>query len=279
MNLWFTEEESGAFRNGHKVKEILFDGESEFQKISIFETEALGKMLVIDGCVMLTDADEFVYHEMISHIPVCMHSGPKRVVVIGGGDGGTVRELLKHSEIEEIVLCEIDGMVVEQSRKWFPKVACGLDDPRVTVRIGDGVAYMAEQENSVDLAIIDSTDPIGPGEGLFSREFYKSVARALKPDGLMVAQSESPWYKPEVLQRIFKNIRGGFPHIRPYLGTIPTYPRGTWSWTMASMNPINPQTFDYDRFHKISSGLEYLTDDGVVGAFALPPYFERKLNE
>jgi spermidine synthase len=277
MDLWFTEEDDQSLRYGYKIKKTLFEGQSEFQSVVVLDTEAYGKMLVIDGFVMITDTDEFVYHEMISHIPTCLHKDPKKVVVIGGGDGGTVRELLKHPSIEEIVLCEIDSMVVEQSRKWFPQVACGLDDPRVSLRIGDGIAYMAEQEDSVDIAIIDSTDPIGPGEGLFSTAFYKSVSRALKPGGLMVAQSESPWYDPPILQRIYKNISGGFPHIRPYLGSVPTYPRGLWTWTLASMSPIDPASFDKMRFSSISSGLNYLTEDGFTGAFALPPFYRRKL--
>ncbi len=277
MDIWFTEEDENSLRYSYKIKKVLFEGQSEFQKIVVVDTVAYGKMLVIDGFVMITEADEFVYHEMISHIPACLHRDPKRVVVIGGGDGGTVRELLKHPGIEEIILCEIDEMVVDQSRKWFPQVAVGLDDPRVTVKIGDGIAYMAEQNENVDIAVIDSTDPIGPGEGLFSTSFYKSVSRALKPGGLMVAQSESPWYDTPILQRIYKNISGGFPHIRPYLGSVPTYPRGLWTWTLASMDPIDPDAFDRQRFAKVSSDLSYLTESGFTGAFALPPFYRRKL--
>jgi len=279
MDLWFTEEDSNAIRYGYKIKDVLFEGQSEFQKIVVLETEAYGKMLLIDGCVMLTEQDEFVYHEMISHIPACLHKDPKRVVVIGGGDGGTVRELLKHPGIEEIVLCEIDAMVVDECKKFFPGVACGLDDPRVKVKIGDGIAYMAEQTNSVDIAIIDSTDPIGPGEGLFTKAFYSSVAKALRPGGLMVAQSESPWYPPAILNRIHHNIGGGFENIMPYMGAVPTYPRGLWSWTLASNDKLNLKNFDETRFSEISQNLKYLTLGGVHGAFSLPPFYAAKLEK
>ena len=156
----------------------------------MIETESYGRMLLIDGLVMITDRDEFVYHEMIAHIPALNHRKPERVVVIGGGDGGTVRELLKHPSIKEVVLCEIDGLVVDASKKYFPEVAGCLEDSRVRVNIGDGLAYMKNHDPGVlDLVIVDSTDPVGPGEGLFTKEFYSSVSKALKADGMMACQS------------------------------------------------------------------------------------------
>jgi len=170
-------------------------------------------------------------------------------------------------------------MVVDACRKYFPKVASGLDDKRVTVRIADGLAYMKELNNEIDIAIIDSTDPIGPGEGLFSRDFYKSVAKALRPGGLMVAQSESPWYTPEFLGRIQNNISGGFSHRKMYIGAIPTYPRGFWSWTVAANQPIDPASYDKARFAKIQDGLEYLTPGMMTAVFELPPFIAKKLNK
>ena len=279
MQMWFQEEIDPNQRFAYKVSDILFRGKSDFQTVDVIETEAYGRMLLIDGLVMITDRDEFVYHEMIAHIPALNHKKPERVVVIGGGDGGTVRELLKHPEVKEVVLCEIDGLVVEASKKYFPKVAGCLDDARVTVNIGDGLAYMRDHEAGVlDLVIVDSTDPIGPGEGLFTKEFYASVAKALKPDGLMACQSESPWYPKEVLQRIYNNVSGGFKHIAPYVGSVPTYPTGTWSWTMASNKELKLSDYDKDRFQKIEKlGLNYLSEGMMTGAFSIPKFHAKKL--
>jgi len=277
MELWFTEQEQDHIRVSWKADEVLFRGQSEYQTVEVINTKAYGRMLILDGCVMITEADEFVYHEMISHIPAVIHKDPKVVVVIGGGDGGTVRELLKHKSIERIVLCEIDGMVVDACRKFFPEVACGLNDPRVEVKIGDGVAYMKELNQEIDIAIIDSTDPIGPGEGLFSGDFYKSVARAMRPGGVMVAQSESPWFTKEMLGRIHRNISAGFAHRKSYIGAIPTYPRGLWSWTMASNTAFDPAQFDQERFAAVAKGLKYLSPARVTSVFDLPPFYAEKI--
>lgn len=277
MELWFSEQEQDLIRVSWKTEDVLFRGKSEFQTVEVIETKAYGRMLSLDGCVMVTDVDEFVYHEMIAHVPALIHKDPRRVVVIGGGDGGTVRELLKHRGVQEIILCEIDGMVVDACRKYFPKVAQGLDDPRVKVKIGDGVAYMKELNAEIDIAVIDSTDPIGPGEGLFSGDFYRSVAKALRPGGVMVAQSESPWHPREVHQRIHRNIAAGFKHKRSYIGAIPTYPRGFWSWTMAANEVFEPKAFDKGRFAGVKSGLQYLSEGLIPAAFELPPFFAAKL--
>lgn len=279
MELWYSEQEQDHLRVSFRTDAVLFRDKSEFQTVDVIETRAYGRMLVLDGFVMCTDEDEFVYHEMIAHIPALTHKDPKKVVVIGGGDGGTVRELLKHEGIEKIILCEIDGMVIDACRKYFPKIASGLDDPRVEVRVADGLAYIKELKNEIDIAIIDSTDPIGPGEGLFTGEFYKDVARALRPGGLMAAQSESPWYKKEFLERIHRNISSGFSHKRSYVGSIPTYPRGLWSWTMAGNHAFDPSQFDAKRWAKISPGLQYLTKERMTGAFDLPPFFRAKLDK
>jgi spermidine synthase len=280
MNLWVTEQEGEDIRTGWAVTEVLFSGKSEFQTVDVVETKAYGTMLLLDGLVMLTDSDEFIYHEMISHVPLCLHPNPRRIVVIGGGDGGTVREILKHKDVEEVILCEIDGMVIDVSKKFFPQVADCLNpgfDPRVKVRVGDGVAFMKELKKEVDLILVDSTDPIGPGEGLFSREFYRDVAGALRQGGVMAAQSESPWFTKEALGRIHRNINGGFKHQRSYVAPIPTYPRGSWSWTVAAQEPIDPKKYDQTRFARIEKGLQYLTSDLMTGAFAIPKFYADKI--
>ncbi len=282
MNLWVTEQEADHIRTGWAVTEVLFSGRSEFQTVDVVETKAYGTMLLLDGLVMITDADEFIYHEMISHIPLCLHPNPKRVLVIGGGDGGTVREILKHKSVEEVILCEIDDMVIEQSKRFFPQVANCLNpgvDPRVKVRVGDGVAFIKELKNEMDVILVDSTDPIGPGEGLFSREFYRNVAGALKQGGLMAAQSESPWFTKEALSRIHRNISGGFKHRRSFVAPIPTYPRGSWSWTVAAQDPIDPAKFNGERFSKVEHTLQYLSRELMTGAFALPRFYLDKISD
>jgi spermidine synthase len=229
---------------------------------------------------MLTDKDEFVYHEMIAHIPMIMHSrAVQEILVIGGGDGGTVRELLKHHSVKNITLCEIDGKVVEAAKKYFPAVAGDLNHPKVNVKIDDGIAFVKNSsDDQYDLVIVDSTDPIGPGEGLFSSEFYRNVARILKPDGLMVCQSESPWFPNEALARIARNVTSGFKYMKPYIGSVPTYPRGFWSWTMAAQQPIVPGKYDEGRYEAVAGSLQYLSKGLISGAFALPLFYERKLD-
>jgi spermidine synthase len=171
-------------------------------------------------------------------------------------------------------------MVIDASKKFFPQVANCLNpgvDKRVKVRVGDGVAFMKELNNEMDVILVDSTDPIGPGEGLFSREFYRDVAKALRPGGIMAAQSESPWFTKDALGRIHRNISGGFQHRRSYVAPIPTYPRGSWSWTVASQSPIDPTSFDAARFGRVEKGLQYLSRDLMTGAFALPKFYAEKI--
>ena len=204
-------------------------------------------------------------------------SCPKRVVVIGGGDGGTVRELLKHPEIKEIILCEIDSVVVEASKKYFPEIASGLSDPRVRVHIGDGIAYIKTLKDEMDVIIVDSTDPIGPGEGLFTSDFYRSTARALREGGLLVAQSECPWFEGQILKRIYNNIAAGFSHIHPYTAPIPTYQRGYWSWTLASNTGDIFSRLDPEKIRRLDAGLSFVQSANLMSYFTLPPFYKKKL--
>ena len=277
MSLWFTEQEADSIRTSFAISEVLHSSQSSYQKIEVVETFAYGKMLILDGCVMLTEKDEFVYHEMIAHVPMGLKADAKQVLIIGGGDGGTVREFLRYPGIEKIILAEIDSEVVEVSRKFFPSVSSGLKDSRVEIKIGDGVAYLGQLEKAIDLLVIDSTDPVGPGEGLFTGEFYRSAARALKPGGIMVAQSESPWHSSESLQRIWSAMRQGFQYVTPYVGAVPTYPRGFWSWTLASQDPIQSDKMNVEPLRSIESQLKYLTPELAKSAFALPRFFADKL--
>lgn len=277
MDSWFFEKEE-SLSYGYKVKNHLFKKKSPFQLVEVIETESFGKILLIDSLIMTTDLDEFVYHELIAHIPALLHPFPKNVVVIGGGDGGTVRELVKHPSVEKITLCEIDKVVVEASKEFFPNIAKDITHPKVDLFIGDGLKYMKEHEpDSLDLVIIDSTDPISCGEPLFSSAFYQSVSKALKVDGLMVCQSESPWYNKEMLNRIHTNVKSGFNFIKPYLGSIPTYPRGLWSFTLASNSPISLQSFDRKRLESFEESLSYLHEGMLEAVFQLPKFYQKKL--
>ena len=224
--LWFTEQHTPNVRFSIKVDRQLFSEQSEFQRIDVFESEEFGRVLTLDGYLMLTEKDEFIYHEMIAHVPMCVHPQAKNVLVIGGGDGGTVRELCKYKTIEKIDLVEIDERVVDISKLYLPKVACALEDPRVHCYYEDGLKFIRHVEDEYDLIIVDSTDPFGPGEGLFTKEFYGNCFKALHEDGIMVNQHESPFYQEDAyaMQRAHKRICHSFPISRVYQVHIPTYP-------------------------------------------------------
>ncbi len=194
MNLWYTENHSPNVRFSLKVEQHLYSGKSDFQKIDILQTTEFGKVLTLDGLVMLTEKDEFIYHDMIMHVPMATNPKIKKVLVIGAGDGGTVRELTEYQTIEQIDMVEIDKMVVDVCREYLPQTASKLDDPRVNLYFEDGLKFVRKKENEYDLIIVDSTDPFGPGEGLFTKEFYGNCYKALKEDGILVNQHESPFY-------------------------------------------------------------------------------------
>lgn len=238
-DIWYTEKYEGISGLTLKIKNILHNEKSKFQTVEIIDTEAYGKMLLLDGLVMTTEKDEFFYHEMISHIPMLSHPNPERVLVVGGGDGGTVREVLKHTSVKEVVLCEIDEAVINVSKKYLPSIAGKLDDKKVVINIEDAVEYMKRQKNNFDVILIDSTDPLGPGGGLFTEEFYTNVKNALKKDGVIAAQSESPILNQKELGLISSLLKKVFPVVKTYIAPVPTYPGSFWSWTFCS-ETVNP---------------------------------------
>jgi spermidine synthase len=270
MDLWFTERQSENLSIGLRIKETLHSEVTDFQGMDVVDTYDYGRLLVLDGCVMTTDKDEFVYHEMLSHVPLHTHPNPKKVLVVGGGDGGIIREVIKHPSVEKAVLAEIDGRVIEVSKQYFPHIASGLSNPRVDVQVTDGIIHVQEHENEYDVILIDSTDPIGPAVGLFAKEFYASVHRALKDDGIFVAQTESPFKDPDLIKRVNEDVRSLFPETHLYLAFIPTYPTGMWSFTMGSKkyNPVkdaNPCRIPDTR---------YYTQALHQAAFTLPRFVE-----
>ena len=274
---WFEENHEGGLKVSYKISETLFEAESPFQKIKVLQSETYGRILVIDDCVMVTERDEFVYHEMMAHIPTMLMDSPKRALIIGGGDGGTMRELLRHSCYEEVILCEIDGLVVEAAKKFLPSLSSGFADSRAKVVIQDGIQYVKDlPQASFDLIVVDSTDPIGPGEGLFTKDFYSDVARALRPKGLMVCQSESLFYDQKIHDRIQGNVGSAFPWTRPYIGYIPSYPEGLWSWTIGSKEPIDPNKLDGTKLNSFAHELSYLNPEMAKAAFAIPQFFVKQ---
>ena len=270
MELWYTEKQTSSVGFSCKIKETLFTAKTKYQELAVLDTVPFGRMLVLDGMVMLTDADEFVYHEMIVHPSMRAHPAPKVVLVIGGGDGGSVREICKYPSVEKIFLAEIDEGVVEASRRFFPGLSSCLDDPRVEVCIADGIEFVRSLDAFCDLVIIDSTEPVGPAAGLFETEFYEAVFRALKEDGIMVAQSESPFYNGDLITAVFSRVKKIFPAAYFYLAAIPTYPSGLWSFTMGSKkyDPRDPQgTFT-------PTGTRYYNPEIHRSALVLPKFVQ-----
>lgn len=266
------------------VREILFSKQSAFQHVQVLETDAFGRLLTLDGLVMVTDRDEFVYHEMIAHPSMCLLREPKRALVIGGGDGGTVREILRHASIEQVDLVEIDGVVIDASREFFPVVASALDDPRLNVHVADGIAFVQNApEGTYDFVVVDSTDPVGIAEGLFGEAFYRDCARIMTPQGILVSQSESPFDRAfqGSIREAHALLSRLFGQTFTYLAFIPTYPLGMWSFMMASpqLHPLD----DYDaaeaarRLAPFAGELQYYNPDVHRGAFALPNFVRRAL--
>lgn len=281
MELWFSEMHTPHVKFSIKVERQLYSGQSDFQRIDIFESREFGRFLTLDGYMMLTEKDEFIYHEMITHVPMAVHPAPKRVLVIGAGDGGVIRELTRYETVEHIDMVEIDPLVVEICRKYLPQTACRLDDPRLTITYEDGLRFVRSKQDAYDLIIVDSTDPFGPGEGLFTREFYGNCFKALHEDGIMVNQHESPFYTEDAraCQRAHKRIVESFPISRVYQVHIPTYPSGHWLFGFASKKYHPVHDFDPVRWNLLGLGTRYYTSRIHVGAFALPAYVEELLKD
>ncbi|MDA8064588.1 MAG: polyamine aminopropyltransferase [Thermaerobacter sp.] len=272
MELWFTERQNEAMSFSLRVRATLHHEKTPYQRLDVLDTEQYGRVLTLDGMVMTTEADEFVYHEMIVHVPLCIHPRPRRVLIVGGGDGGAVREALRHPEVERVDLVEIDRAVVEASRRFFPQLSAGLSDPKVRVVEADGIAFVAEHSAAYDCVLVDSTEPVGPAVGLFEPAFFRSVERALAPGGIMVAQTESPFVNGELIRRVQRGLREIFPVVRLYLASVPTYPSGLWSFSLAG------REVDPERFREPTLNTRYYSPQVHRAAFALPP-FVRELTE
>lgn len=273
MELYLTEEQTENQRLTVRVTKTLHHEQTSFQELVIVETPQWGRLLALDGFFQTNDVDEFVYHEMGAHVPLFTHADPKRVLVIGGGDGGMVREVVKHPGVEHVDLVEIDGRVIETCKEYFPKISVALTgNPKVHVHVEDGIKWVQDREAEYDVIIIDSSEPVGPGEGLFTPEFYANVYKCLTGDGVMVAQTESPWTNAHVIQRAFGGISKSFPITRLYTCAVPTYPTGLWSFTLGSKKYDPLMAEAEGRFQGMQT--KYYTPAVHHAAFQLPRFVQ-----
>lgn len=279
---WFTDADKNQALALRYTGEILYDRTSEFQRVRIIETYGYGKTLTIDNMVMCTEKDEAHYHETIAHPAILAHNAVKDVLVIGGGDGGTVREILKHPDIERVVMVEIDANVIEACKLHLPTLSQSFSHPKLDLQVGDGLKFVADAAaESYDLIIIDGSDPVGPAEGLFSAEFYRNCQRALKPNGLLVTQAESPAFHQAVFAELNACLKGIFGKDRVYvlLFQIPTYPSGVWSFQLAANGAIDPRQVNPERVTAFEreNDLQYYNAEIHQAAFALPNYVKKML--
>lgn len=279
MELWYTEEHTENVRFSIKVDRQLYSGQSEFQRIDVFESKEFGTFFTLDGLMMVTQKDEFIYHDMIVHVPMATNPQIKDVLVIGAGDGGTVRELTRYNSIANIDMVEIDKLVVDVCKEYLPQTACKLEDPRVHLFFEDGLRFIRTKENSYDLIIVDSTDPFGPGEGLFTKEFYGNCYKALKDDGILVNQHESPYYETyaQNMGRAHQRIKEFFPVCRVYQAHIPTYPSGHWLFGFASKKYDPLIDIDEQAWNDLGIKTQYYNTEIHKGCFALPNYVKEQL--
>lgn len=280
MELWYTENQTNNVNFSMKIKNHLYSAQSAFQKIDIVDTYEFGRVLVIDNWTMVTEKDEFIYHEMITHVALATNPEIKNVLVIGAGDGGTVRELTRYNNIENIDMVEIDELVVKASLEYLPFTSNKLSDPRVNLYFEDGIKFIKGKNNLYDLIIVDSTDPIGPGEGLFTTEFYTDCYNALTEKGILINQCESPYYSHNAyeMKRSYKKLNNLFNICKAYQYHMPTYPSGHMIFCFASklLDPI--KDLNSEKWNSLGLETKYYNTELHKGAFALPNYVIKLLN-
>jgi spermidine synthase len=281
MEMWYTENQTDNVKFSMKVKKHIYSEKSTFQQIDVIDTYEFGRVLVIDGWTMVTEKDEFIYHEMITHVPMSTNPDIKNVLVIGAGDGGTVRELTRYKSIEKIDMVEIDEAVVRISKEYLKFTANKLDDSRVNLYFKDGIEFVKNSESKYDLIIVDSTDPIGPGEGLFSIQFYNDCYKLLTDKGILINQCESPYYSNNAkeMKRAFSKMKNIFPICEAYQYHMPTYASGHWIFGFASkkLHPI--KDFNKELWENLNIDTKYYNTDIQIGAFLLPNYVKKQLDE
>lgn len=282
-NIWFTERGENMSVSFRHSGDVVFREKSPYQKVEVYDTYAYGKMLTIDGLVMCTEKDEHGYHEMITHVPMLTHPNPKNVLVIGGGDGGTIREITRYQDIEKVTLVEIDQVVIDAAKKHLPTISGAFDHPKLELHVADGIEFVrSAQKGTYDIIIVDSSEPCGPSEGLFTEDFYRNAYNALCDDGILVTQSESPRFNTTVFCELYDCYRKIFGNdkVHCYLAFIPTYNSGMWSFSYSSKGNIHPlQSFHEEKYQKLISNnaLQYYNKEVHQAAFALPNFVRNML--
>lgn len=281
MEIWFSEFHTQDVKHSIRMKRHLYSEKSEYQQIDIFDTPEFGRVLALNGSVVLTERDEFIYDEMITHIPMAVHPNVRDILVIGAGDGGVVGELIRYEDVRRIDLVEMDPMVLDACRKYLPENARGLDDERVHIFYDNALRFIRRKNEEYDLIIVDSMDPFGPSEGYFTREFYGICYHALREDGIMVNQQGSPFYRhdAEAMQRSHQRIIKLFPVSRVYQAHIPTYAAGYWLFGFASKKYHPIDDFDEERWKSRKLETDYYTPRLHKGSFYLPAFLEKMLME
>ncbi len=283
MPLTFDEYYNGRTGLTVGVNDILFSEQTEYQRVEVYETDSWGNLMVIDGMVMLSERDEFVYHEMLAHVALFSHPDPRRVLIVGGGDGGTAREVMRHASVETVDLVEIDEAVVRASRQFLPEVG-DWDNPKLNLIHDDGIRFVKDIREPYDIIIVDGSDPVGPAEGLFEKEFLQSCHEGLSKDGVLTAQTESPWVEDyhKGMERFFKILEKLYANSSMYLAYIPLYPAGMWSFAFASkgVDPLAEEAFE-----RVEEGMEafgdklgYYNSDMHTASFALPGFVREIIN-
>lgn len=279
---WLTEESfHQKYSMGFKVKQHLHSEQSKYQKIDVYETESVGRLLLLDGKTMVSDKDEFVYHEVVSHIPYMVSRSCRKVLIIGGGDGGVVREFVKHSDIERIDLVEIDERVIEVSKKYFPDCTSGLTDPRVRVLPEDGFAFIKRAKSEYDIIVVDSTDPVDFASGLFTDEFYQDVYNALTEDGIMMNQTENPFLDEWGIKNIYSNMRKVFPQVSSFSAPMLIYPGVYWTFGFSSKK-YRPTDLNPAKMHHMTSlerTLKWYNMDWHKGCFSISNFHKRMIGQ
>lgn len=281
MELWFSEFHTPDVKHSIRVQRHLYSQKTAYQQIDIYDTPEFGRVLTLDGNVMLTERDEFIYDEMMTHVPMAVHPNIQDVLVIGAGDGGVVRELARYDTIRSIDLVEMDAQVIEACRRFLPENACRLDDKRVHIYFDNALRFIRRKKAQYDLIIVDSNDPFGPSEGYFTREFYGICYNALRDDGILVNQQGSPFYRhdAEAMQRSHQRIVRTFPISRVYQAHIPTYAAGYWLFGFASKKYHPIDDLNKEKWLSLHLDTKYYTVRLHMGAFFLPAFLERMLEE
>jgi spermidine synthase len=267
-SLWLTEEQTDGLRLSMRVRETLFRKKTPYQDLLLVDTFEYGRALILDGAVQLTERDEFCYSEMMAHVPLCAHPDPRRVLIVGGGDGAILREVLRHPGVEKCTLIDIDREVIEASKKYLPSVGCELENPRADVRCVDAVEFIKTAGERFDVVIVDSTDPVDFAAGLFQSPFYSDIERVLTDRGILVELTESPFSDTALMRQAIGQMRAVFPLVKMYWGAVPTYPSGMWTYGAASLSPDPAVPI------REVKGTRYYTAGIHRAAFELPPFLE-----